>query len=155
MEVLHFRGPRNGYDPSVHEKGIYFAIDTQEILYNGLSFSGTLPPELQQQIEANTANINLLLGDEEGSVNQLVTQAINDFATKLSDDKTINTFKELVDFVATDGELLTDIKNIKDEQANLVNLVNQNTEDIADLKNTIDETIDSKIEYAFSWKNVN
>jgi hypothetical protein len=42
----------------------------------------------------------MLLGTGEGSVLQIVDEAINRFATEISDDNTINTFKELVDYAA-------------------------------------------------------
>lgn len=44
----------------------------------------------------------------EGSVAKSVKDAINDFATKISDDGKINTFKELVDYAAAHGSEYTD-----------------------------------------------
>lgn len=56
---------------------------------------------------------NQLSGTGEGSVEQKiideVTSQIDDFATKVSDDKTVNTFKELVDYVATHGPEAADM----------------------------------------------
>ena len=40
---------------------------------------------------------------EVSTVDQRIIDSINDFATKISDDGTINTFKELVDYVSTNG----------------------------------------------------
>lgn len=40
-------------------------------------------------------------GTVEKRINDIVTAKINAFATEASDDKTVNTFKELVDYVAT------------------------------------------------------
>lgn len=43
-----------------------------------------------------------------GSVDKKVADAINDFATKVSDDGTVNTFKELIDYASThQGEYST------------------------------------------------
>lgn len=55
--------------------------------------------------------IEILNGDKttEGSVQKQITDAINDFASKVSDDNTINTFKELVDYVAQHGQDYTAI----------------------------------------------
>lgn len=47
--------------------------------------------------------VNTLNGSGEGSVKKTVDDAINDFATKVSDDGTVNTIKELVDWVAEHG----------------------------------------------------
>lgn len=43
----------------------------------------------------------------DGSVAKSVKDAINDFATKMSEDGTVNTFKELVDYVADHGSEYT------------------------------------------------
>ena len=42
-------------------------------------------------------------GTGEGSVDKKIDAKINDFAEKISDDGTVNTFKELVDYVAAHG----------------------------------------------------
>lgn len=54
-------------------------------------------------IVAAQGAIDTLNGSGEGSVDKKVTDAINDFATKLSDNGAIDTFKELVDYVAEHG----------------------------------------------------
>lgn len=60
--------------------------------------------ELAGRVTANEEAIATLNGDGEGSVNKKVadkvTAEIDAFATKISDDGTVNTFKELVDYVA-------------------------------------------------------
>ena len=56
-------------------------------------------------------------GTGEGTVDALVDRKINDFATKVSDDGTINTIKEVIDYVATHGSevgtILSDINSLK------------------------------------------
>ena len=52
------------------------------------------------EIDSKFTTLN---GSGEGSVSKAVDDAINDFATKISDDETVNTFKELVDYVAAHG----------------------------------------------------
>ena len=57
---------------------------------------------IKKDIADNKTAIATLNGgsDVDGSVDKKVADAINDFATKVSDDQTINTFKELIDYAA-------------------------------------------------------
>lgn len=59
--------------------------------------------EVKASIQSNKSAIDTLNGDSnvDGSVDKKVTDAINDFATKVSADGTINTFKELIDYAAS------------------------------------------------------
>ena len=59
--------------------------------------------QLQERVTANKNAIDTLNGTGAGSVKKSVDDAINDFVTKVSDDKVVNTFKELVDYVAEHG----------------------------------------------------
>lgn len=74
--------------------------------------------ENDPKVTANTQAIAKLNGGEaeDGSVAKSVKDAINDFATKISDDGTVNTFKELVDYAATSGAQIGDL--ISKEAAN-------------------------------------
>lgn len=66
--------------------------------------------EVKGLIKNNKDAIDVLKGGDtiEGSVAKSVKDAINDFATKMSEDGTVNTFKELVDYVAAHGSEYTD-----------------------------------------------
>lgn len=66
--------------------------------------------KVRELIKNNKDAIDVLnSGDTiEGSVAKSVKDAINDFATKVSEDGTVNTFKELVDYVAAHGSEYTD-----------------------------------------------
>lgn len=66
--------------------------------------------EVRGLIKNNKDAIDVLKGGDtiEGSVAKSVKDAINDFATKVSEDGTVNTFKELVDYVAAHGSEYTD-----------------------------------------------
>lgn len=55
---------------------------------------------LAERVSANETALNTLNGTGEGSVSKAVADGINDFATKISDDGTVNTFKELIDYAA-------------------------------------------------------
>jgi chromosome segregation ATPase len=172
MEIQYFRGLRELYNAQVHGNGIYFALDTKEIIHNGLVFSGTIPTELLEVItkaEANRVSIEVLNGSGEGSIQKKISDAINEFASQISDNGAIDTFKELIEFAANNqgqiGNLLVEINNLKlenddlelrldtleDSYDDLVTLIQDNTKAIETLATDVDE----KINDAFSWKNVN
>lgn len=50
-----------------------------------------------------SGKIDILNGSSTGSVKKAIDDAFNDFATKVSDDQVVNTYKELVDWAATHG----------------------------------------------------
>ena len=62
---------------------------------------------LRKEIKANKDAITVLNGNEAGSVKKIVDDAINKFATDVSDDKVVNSYKELIDWVATHGSEAT------------------------------------------------
>ena len=122
--VQHYRGLKEHYNKVSHGQGIYFATDTKEIILNGESYSGEGSESfaaLQTQVQENTDALVVLNGTGEGSVIKLVNDAINEFATKISDDGTVNTFKELVDYASTHGsefgELLVEVNAVKEKNA--------------------------------------
>lgn len=88
--------------------------------------------ELENKIKANAdaidaveADIATLNGNDatEGSVAKQIKDAINDFATKVSDDNTVNTFKELVDYAAENAsDLAGAIADINTNKGNIANL---------------------------------
>lgn len=162
MLVQYFRGPRNLYSLEAHGQGIYFATDTHEIIHNDVAYSGVLPAELEEVIKSVdeiNKELDILTGGEGSSIQASINNAINDFAEKISDDGTINTFKELVDYASEHKEesaqLILDVDNIKNNlivelQAKDSALESQITELAEDLSLEIDE----KINVAFSWINV-
>jgi hypothetical protein len=164
--IEFFRGTKKLYDLNAHGNGIYFAIDTQEIIHNGLIFSGNIPQELIDKINSNSAKLEVF---NESSIQNQINTAFNDFVNNVSDDNSINTFKELVDYTAETGKglntLILEVDTIKTELETTANeitlletrdaeiqlLLDKNTEDIKNLSTEIDQ----KIETAFSWQNVN
>lgn len=162
MLVQYFRGPRNLYSLEAHGQGIYFATDTHEIIHNDVAYSGVLPSEIEElvkSVDEINKELDILTGGEGSSIQASIDSAINDFAEKISDDGTINTFKELVDYASEHKEesaqLILDIDNIKNNlivelQAKDSALESQITELAEDLSLEIDE----KINVAFSWINV-
>lgn len=70
-----------------------------------LAALNTYKTENNAKVQANTDAIEVLNGDENtaGSVDKKVKDAINAFATEISENGTIDTFKELVDYVGEHG----------------------------------------------------
>lgn len=167
-----FRGPRELYNVKAHGAGIYFATDTKEIIQNGLSFLGELPADLAAaiaRIEANEEAIEVLNGVGEGSVQKQINDAIDSFANKLTDDGTVNTFKELVEYAAENagdlGALILRVDNIEAKDKEQDALIISIQEDLESFKGEvsmkfesnnaeIQESIDNKITNAFTWENV-
>ena len=58
---------------------------------------------LETKVKANADAIDVLNGTGVGSVDKKITDAFNDFATKVSDDDVVNSYKELIDWAATHG----------------------------------------------------
>lgn len=56
--------------------------------------------ELSNRVKANEDAIATLNGSGEGSVSKTVDNALNEFASKISNDGVVNTYKELVDYAA-------------------------------------------------------
>lgn len=96
---------------------------------------------VKADIKTNADAIGVLNGTEtvEGSVKKTVNDAINDFATKISEDGTVNTFKELVDYVAEHGSQYTDA--IADIAANKSAIGTLNGTGAGSVKKTVDDAI--------------
>lgn len=101
---------------------------------------------LETRVKANEDAIGVLNGTGEGSVAKTVDDAINDFATKVSDDGTVNTIKELIDYAAEHGEDFTE----------LVGEVDANTKAIATLNGNASTagSVDKKIADAIAAENL-
>jgi hypothetical protein len=66
-----------------------------------------LPAELEEVIKSVdeiNKELDILTGGEGNSIQASIDKAINDFAERISDDGTINTFKELVDYASEHKE---------------------------------------------------
>lgn len=77
--------------------------------------------QVKADIKANADAIGVLNGSGEGSVNKKITDAFNDFSTKVTDDAVVNSYKELIDWAATHGaeaaemaSAITALQNILD-----------------------------------------
>lgn len=57
--------------------------------------------DIKQRLSSTESAITTLNGEGLGSVKKKIDDAFNDFATKISDDNVVNTYKELIDYCAT------------------------------------------------------
>lgn len=168
--IQWFRGKKELYNVKVHGQGIYFATDTQEIIQNNLVFGGQLPEGLAEMVQENHDSLLILNGEGEGSIKKQIDDSINKFATQISDNGTIDTFKELIDFAATNGKDLgnlilevVDVKSKIESQNLIIEQIQNNVQStesnllakIEETRTEVSKEIDSKIETAFSWQNVN
>lgn len=106
-------------------------------------------------VTANADAIATLNGNSSvaGSVDQKVSDAINDFSAKVSEDGTVNTFKELVDYVAEHGSEYT--AAIADIAANKAAIDTLNgtgagsvSKAVSDAQTTLQGNIDKKVDKA-------
>lgn len=105
---------------------------------------------LKGRVTATETAINTLNGSSTvaGSVDKKVADAINDFATKVSSDGTINTFKELIDYAASHtseySELSGEVQNNKTAIATLNgNGAGSVSKAVADAKADVQSKIDT------------
>lgn len=75
---------------------------------------------LTKRVGDNETAISTLKGSGEGSVDKKINDAFNEFATNLSDDATVNTYKELIDYAATHGEEFTELVGEVDANAKAI-----------------------------------
>ena len=77
--------------------------------------------------KAKQADLDVLTGNGEGSINKKIDAAINKFATDVTDDDVVNSYKELIDWVAAHGpeatQMASGISENKTAIANLKTLV--------------------------------
>lgn len=87
-----------------------------------LAALNTYKAENDPKVTANTNAIATLNGDStvEGSVDKKVADAINEFATQITDDGTINTFKEVLNYISTHGGEASDMMAAIDTLESLV-----------------------------------
>lgn len=57
--------------------------------------------EIKQRLSSTELAVSTLNGEGFGSVKKQIDDAFDDFATKMSDDNVVNTYKELIDYCST------------------------------------------------------
>lgn len=108
--------------------------------------------ELEGKIKVNNDAIAVLNGNDtvDGSVDKKIKTAINDFATKVTDNNTIDTIKELVDYVAgVDGsdKLSNAIAQINDNTG-AIETLNGNASTAGSVDKKVKDAIDAEVERA-------
>ena len=100
---------------------------------------------VKADIKKNADAIDVLNGTSavDGSVDKKVADAINEFSTKISDDSTVNTFKELIDYAAAH----------QGEYSTLSGDVQKNTTAIATLNGDGAGSVDKKVANAIAAIN--
>lgn len=168
MEIQYFRGLRELYNAQVHGNGIYFALDTKEILHNGLSFLGELPKELEEALVRIGATEDAV-GAINDSLDLRINTAIDAFANAMSENGVVDTFKELVEYAANNtsdlGALIVRVDGVEQKNAeqdlaitklqeDLLVIKGNMSDDLALQRVEIEKSIDEKITNAFSWEDV-
>lgn len=73
--------------------------------------------------KAKQADLDTLTGTGEGSIQKMIDDAFNDFSTKVTDDNVVNSYKELIDYVAAHGsEAATMAAGIAENKTAIANL---------------------------------
>lgn len=100
---------------------------------------------VKADIKANADAITKLNGTSavEGSVDKKIVDAINEYATKVSDDQTVNTFKELIDYAAEHkGEYSTLSGEVQANKIAIATLNGKDT-DAGSVAKTVKDAIDA------------
>lgn len=87
----------NNVDIAVH--GLAALAYKSEVAYDDLAAA------LKNLIDSKAAqsSIDTLTGSGDGSISKMIDTALNDFATKVTDDGVVNSYKELIDWAAAHG----------------------------------------------------
>lgn len=90
---------------------------------------------LSDRVTANEEAISTLNGTGEGSVSKTVDDALNKFATDISDDGVVNTYKELVDYAASHS---SDVAEIVADIADNATAISKLDTKITDLESSVE-----------------
>lgn len=107
VDILIASGSANG---TISVAGVDVAIKGLAALaYKANISESDLDSALQTVINNNTTAIETLNGAGVGSVKKQIDDAFNDFATKVTDDDVVNSYKELIDWAASHGSDATEM----------------------------------------------
>ena len=101
--------------------------------------------EVKAGIKANADAITKLNGTSaiEGSVDKKVADAINEFATKVSDDQTVNTFKELIDYAADHKDEYSTLSGEVQVNKTAIATLNGKDTDAGSVAKTVKDAVDA------------
>lgn len=97
--------------------------------------------EVKASIKTNADAISVLNGAGEGSVSKSINDAFNDFATKVSDDNVVNTYKELVDYAASHSSEFTELVGEVTTNKNAIATLNGDEATVGSVKKTVADAI--------------
>lgn len=123
---------------------------TKQYVYDAVDrFQEEIFSDVANQVEENTGAISILNGNDsqDGSVDKKIKDAINDFATKVTDNSTIDTFKELVDYVSgVDGSatLASAIAQINTNKG-AIETLNGNSSTVGSVDKKVKDAIDAEV----------
>jgi hypothetical protein len=80
---------------------------------------------LTKRVSDNEDAIETLNGTGDGSVDKKINDAFNDFATNVSNDATVNTYKELIDYAATHGKEFTELVGVVDDNTDRIDALEE------------------------------
>lgn len=100
---------------------------------------------VKASIKANADAITILNGTSavEGSVDKKVADAINEFATKVSDDQTVNTFKELIDYAADHKDEYSTLSGEVQANKTAIATLNGKDTDAGSVAKTVKDAVDA------------
>ena len=125
QEAIDAKVAQSAYDAKVAE----LAGATAQVLVDAKAYADGLvynDEALSGRVSAVEDAVEVLNGAEsvEGSVAKTVKDAINNFANELSDDSTVNTFKELIDYAAEHGSEYSELAGVVQEHTTAINTLN-------------------------------
>lgn len=107
--------------------------------------------DLSDRTSVNENAITTFRGTGEGSIKKSVDDALNKFATDLSDDGVVNTYKELIDYAATHGSDVVEMVTEIEQNTNAIKTLNEKVKDIDSEKIS---QWDAKSEFSGSYNDL-
>lgn len=101
---------------------------------------------LASRVKANEDAIIVLNGADtvDGSIAKTVKDEINSFAEKISDDGTINTFKELIDYATEHTSEYSELAGIVQNNSSALEVLNGNAETAGSVAKAVKDAVDAE-----------
>ena len=105
--------------------------------------------KVSEKATANASAIEVLNGEGDGSVKQSIDNAFNEFATNVTNDDVVNTYKELIDYAAKHGpeftELVGKVDTINTHVGEVETDLSSYKTDVSEQFTEVDATIESHV----------
>lgn len=137
----------------------YVAADTQ-VLSDAKAYADSLvydDTQVKADIKANSDAIAILKGTDsvDGSVAKAVKDAINDFAAEISNDNTVNTFKELVEYASTHSSEFSTLAGEVQSNTNAIATLNGTAEQAGSVAKAVKDAVDAEAAIARAAEKAN